>query len=111
MTTPEPSEPSERELWRLIRAYAACRIDCDRSQGETPLAALRRADSELGVALRAALKPSPSPVVAIRDAAERALAAYQHRFGSVAPPMGNFVGPIDDEMQALRSALNPKRPS
>lgn len=41
----------------------------------------------------------------LRDAAESALAAYQHRFGSVAPPLGNYIGPIDEEMIALRAAL------
>jgi hypothetical protein len=41
----------------------------------------------------------------LRVAAEATLAAYQHRFKSVAPRIGNFCGPIDDEMLALRAAL------
>jgi hypothetical protein len=38
------------------------------------------------------------------DAAQRALEAYQYRFESV-PRVGNYVGPIDEEMTALRAAL------
>lgn len=48
----------------------------------------------------------PAPAAReLREAAECALAAYQHRFRSVAPSIGNYPGPIDEEMTALRAAL------
>lgn len=37
--------------------------------------------------------------------ATNALAAYQHRFGSVAPPIGNYTGPIDEQMAELRGTV------
>lgn len=49
------SIPSEAELWSLIRAYAASRIDCDRSNGTISQAYLSLSESNLRDALCAAL--------------------------------------------------------
>lgn len=61
-------------------------------------AAMRQAEAAIAAA-------DAGPDRALRRAAECALAAYQHRFESVAPPVGRFTGPIDEEMAALHAAL------
>jgi len=56
------------------------------------------------IASRAVQQAAATEPKALRDAARAALNAYEARFDSIRRE-GNYIGPIDDEMKALRAAL------